>query len=294
MTEQLTPLDSSWIAATPAPVHGQGTTKNSRGRVLAIGGSTSVPGGLRLTGEAALRVGAGKLQMATVASAALPLGMLVPEAGVIALAEDDEGEIAAGAGDKLGKAVSGCDALVLGPAISAPDAAAQLLREVIALACDDTVLVLDAVAIGCAKDLRAELARFRGRLILTPHHGEMAVLTGEDEEGVADRAAAIARRVSDDYGAVVVLKGSDTVIAAPEGDLLHYPGGGTGLATGGSGDVLAGAIAGLVSRGATPLVAAGWGVWLHGQSGRRVATTRGPIGFLAREVPAEFPRLLPQ
>jgi ADP-dependent NAD(P)H-hydrate dehydratase len=288
------PLDSAWIAANPAPVHQAGTTKNSRGRVLAVGGSLGVPGGLRLTGEAALRVGAGKLQMATVASAALPMGMLVPEAGVIALPEDEEGEIGAGAAAKLEKAVKSCDALVFGPAIGAPEAAERLLRDVVAMPCDDLVLVLDAMAIGCAKGLRTELARFRGRLVLTPHHGEMAVLTGEDEEAIVDRAAAIAGRVAQDYGAVVVLKGSDTVIATPDGGLLHYGGGGTGLATGGSGDVLAGAIAGLVSRGAEPLVAAGWGVWLHGQSGRRVATTRGPIGFLAREVPAEFPRLLPQ
>lgn len=288
------PLDSAWIAANPAPVHGSGTTKNSRGRVLAIGGSLRVPGALRLTGEAALRAGAGKLQMATVASAALPLGMLVPEAGVIALPEDQAGEIGPGAGATLDHAVEGCDTLVLGPGIGSTAAAERLLRAVLDQPCDDVVLVLDAMAIGCAAALKGELARFAGRLVLTPHHGEMAALTGEEEAAIAGRAAAIARAVSDEYGAVVVLKGSDTVIAAPAADLLHYGGGGTGLATGGSGDVLAGAIGGLLSRGAPPLVAAGWGVWLHGQSGRRVATTRGPIGFLAREVPAEFPRLLPQ
>jgi ADP-dependent NAD(P)H-hydrate dehydratase len=130
--------------------------------------------------------------------------------------------------------------------------------------------------------------------VFTPHYGEMAMLTGLDEAVIARSSEKVARDVSAQYGAVVVLKGSDTVIAAPDGTALYYGGGGTGLATGGSGDVLAGAIGGLLSRGASPLIAAGWGVWLHGQSGRRVATTNGPIGFLAREVPAEFPRLLPQ
>lgn len=293
MTNEPIALDSAWIAANPVPVHGQGTTKNSRGRVLAIGGSRMVPGALRLTGEAALRVGAGKLQMATVASASLLLGLLVPEAASIALPEDEGGEIG-DAEEALQAALDGCDALVLGPGIGDADVASRLLRLVLGNARDDVVLVIDAMAIGCVKDLRREAAAFHGRLILTPHHGEMAVLTGRDEGEISARPAQVALDVARDLGAIVVLKGSDTVIAAPDDLCLHYGGGGTGLATGGSGDVLAGAIGGLLSRGTPPLVAAGWGVWLHGQSGRRVATTSGPIGFLAREIPAEFPRLLPQ
>lgn len=294
MSDRMTPLDSAWISANPAPVHGRGTTKNSRGKVLAIGGSARVPGALRLTGEAALRVGAGKLQMATIASAATMLGLLVPEAAAIALPEDADGEIHIDAVDTLEAAINGCDTLVIGPGIGSPEASSRILRMVAGQRRDDMMLVVDAMAIGCIKALRAELAGFAGQWVLTPHHGEMAVLTGRDEDAVADDPAGIAVEVAAHYGAVVALKGSDTVIAGPDGTLFHYGGGGTGLATGGSGDVLAGAIAGLLSRGAPPLEATGWGVWLHGQSGRRVATTSGPIGFLAREVPAEFPRLLPQ
>ncbi|MEH3107661.1 MAG: NAD(P)H-hydrate dehydratase [Sphingomonas fennica] len=294
MTGEPIALDSAWIAAHPVPVHGQGTTKNSRGRVLAIGGSRMVPGALRLTGEAALRVGAGKLQMATIGSAALLLGMLVPEAAAIALPEDGDGEIGADAAAALAEGLDGCDTLVIGPGIGRAEPAARLLRMVAETVDEPPALVIDAMAIGGARDLRDALAAFRGRLLFTPHHGEMAALTGADVDAIAADPASHAAAVAADYGAVVVLKGSDTMIAAADGTLLHYGGGGTGLATGGSGDVLAGSIAGLLSRGAEPLVAAGWGVWLHGQAGRRVATTRGPIGFLAREVPAEFPRLLPQ
>jgi hydroxyethylthiazole kinase-like uncharacterized protein yjeF len=293
MTGAATPLDRKWIAANPLPVHGSGTTKNSRGRVLAIGGSRIVPGALRLTGEAALRAGAGKLQMATVESAAL-LGLFVPEAATIALPEDEDGEIAAGPGSRLETALDACGALVIGPGIGKPDAAQRLLDLILRQPGADMTLVVDAMAIGCARDMRKQLAPLSGRLVFTPHYGEMAILTGQDEDDIAADPAAIASTVAADYGAIVVLKGSDTVIAAPDGALLHYVGGGSGLATGGSGDVLAGAIAGLLSRGAPPLVAAGWGVWLHGESGRRVAAATGPIGFLARELPAEFPRLLPQ
>ncbi|NJC33376.1 hydroxyethylthiazole kinase-like uncharacterized protein yjeF [Sphingomonas jejuensis] len=293
MSRDATAIDSGWIAANPAPVHKVGTTKNSRGRVLAVGGSRMVPGALRLTGEAALRVGAGKLQMATVRSVALMLGLLVPEGGSIGLPEDDGGELA-DPGDALVSALNSCDAVVVGPGIGDPAAAARATEAVLRCAESEALLVVDALSIAALRDRAEALKPFAGRLLITPHHGEMAALTGAEVDAIAADPASHARTVARTYGAVVVLKGSDTMVAAPDGALLHYGGGGTGLATGGSGDVLAGAIAGLLSRGASPLIAAGWGVWLHGQSGRRVATTCGPIGFLAREVPAEFPKLLPQ
>ena len=288
-----TPLDSAWIARHPAPVHGGGTTKNSRGRVLAIGGARMVPGALRLVGgEAALRVGCGKLQLATLESAATMLGLLTPEAAVIALPEDEDGEIA---WDKaLCKAVADCDALVLGPGVSTKGVAEALIRALIAEAPEEAKVVLDAQAVACAGELADLLAPLRGRLVLTPHEGEMASLTGKDIEEIKAEPARIACEVAARFGAVVALRGSQTHIASPEGEVLHFLGGGTGLATGGSGDVLAGAVAGLLSRGASPMEATGWGVWLHGQAGRRMAARHGPIGFLARELPAEFPLLLPQ
>jgi NAD(P)H-hydrate repair Nnr-like enzyme with NAD(P)H-hydrate dehydratase domain len=90
----------------------------------------------------------------------------------------------------------------------------------------------------------------------------------------------------------VLLKGAETWIACPGEGLLRYPGGGPGLATGGSGDVLAGIIGGLLARGAAPRVAAAWGVWLHGEAGRRLAERICPLGFLGRELLGEIPRLL--
>lgn len=288
----MTPLDSNWIAANPVPVHGSGTTKNSRGRVLAIGGAASVPGALRLTGEAALRAGAGKLQLATIAPAALLLGVAVPEAGVIALPEED-GEIG-DCDDALARPLASCDALVAGPGMGEPGAAGRLLAHILAAVGDDTRIVIDATAIPELKDCRSLVGRCADRIVITPHHGEMAALTGEEPDAIAADPERAALAVAREYGITVVLKAEDTVIAASDGTVLHYIGGGIGLATAGSGDVLAGAIAGLLSRGASPLVAAGWGVWLHGHGGRRVAAGRGPIGFLARELPQEFPRLLPQ
>jgi hydroxyethylthiazole kinase-like uncharacterized protein yjeF len=292
MTEPA-PLDSRWIAANPPPVHGGGTDKNSRGRVLAIGGSRRSPGAIRLTGEAALRAGAGKVRMATLADAALMLGLLVPEAGIVALPEDEGGEIG-DAADTLSAVLDGADAVVVGPGMTSPDAARRVAACAAAGVDESATLLLDAAAIGCAGDLAEALRPLRGRLVLTPHHGELAALTGAEADAIAADPARHARGVAERFGAIVALKADQTVIAAPDGTLLHYLGGGVGLATGGSGDVLAGVVAGLLARGADPLVATGWGVWLHGHAGRRMAARHGPIGFLARELLDEIPRLLPQ
>ena len=286
----MTELDESWLAANPLPPLTGDTSKNARGRVLAVGGAADVPGALRLTGEAVLRVGAGKVRLATVASAALALGVAFPEAAVLALPERD-GQI----GDAAA-ALAGCcahaDAVVLGPGMGDHDAAERLVRALAAIEAPDATLVLDAAAVACAGSLAEVLAPWRGRLVLTPHGGEMAALCGCDTDAIKADPHGLATGVAQRYGAVVVLKDAETVIAAPGGTLLHWAGGGPGLGTGGSGDVLAGAIGGLLARGLPPLVAAGWGVWLHGMAGRRLAAEIGTVGFLARELLPLLPRLL--
>lgn len=285
-------LDRDWLTAHPLPQHPPGTNKNSRGRVLIAGGAEFVPGALRLTGEAALRAGAGKLQLATVAPAAMALGVLVPEAAMIVLPEDGEGEIAPAAGDILARAVERCDAFVLGPGMSDEARAGALLRATIGGPREGLSLVLDAAAIGCARDMRDAIAAHRGRVVLTPHHGEMASCTGLSIEEIEADPERAARDFAAKFGAHLVLKSSETVIACPNGMLTRYRGGGVGLATGGSGDVLAGLVGGLLARGADPLTAAGWGVWLHGSAGEVLAERLGPIGFLARELLAEVPVLM--
>lgn len=286
------PLDEAWLDAHPLPVHGGDTDKNSRGRVLLAGGAAMVPGALRLTGEAALRAGAGKLQMATVAQAALALGMLVPEAATIALSATDEGEIALAAVPILQDALDRCDAFVLGPAMGDKGCAARLAEALLSRPRDGLSILLDAAAIACAGDLGEMLSRHEGRLVLTPHHGEMATLTGQDAESIAADPIGTALAAAKRCGGVIALKAGTTVIADPAGTVLEFAGGGVGMATGGSGDVLAGVIGGLLARGAAPLVATAWGVWLHGQAGRRLAERIGPIGFLARELLPELPGLM--
>jgi ADP-dependent NAD(P)H-hydrate dehydratase len=284
----MTPIDAAWRAANPLPTITGEVSKNSRGRVLVVGGAASVPGAVRLTGEAALRAGAGKVKIATLASVAPLVGTLFPEAGIVALPEAD-GELLGSDCPPLAAAAESCDAVVHGVGMGDKEAAARLAGQL--ACCEGAALVLDAAAADAPGD---QLRRCTGRLVLTPHEGEMAALTGKSIDEVREQAPAIAREVAARFGAVVALKGTDTHVAAPDGTLLHYPGGGPGLATGGSGDVLAGVVGALLSRGATPLVATAWGVWLHGEAGRVLAGQVAPLGFLARELLREIPALMPR
>ena len=120
----------------------------------------------------------------------------------------------------------------------------------------------------------------------------MAALTGEDRDVVTKDRTRILVQLAQDLGAVVLLKGPTTMLAGPGGNTALYGGGGAGLATGGSGDVLTGIIAGLSARALANWEAACWGVWLHGEAGRRLSERDGPMGFLARQLPAEIPSLM--
>lgn len=283
-------LDSNWLREHPLPAPDPHADKNARGRVLAIGGCMTVPGGLLLTATAALRVGAGKVQMAAVRDAALALGMAMPEAAVHALDQGDDGEIASLDG-LAAELMTRSDAVIAGPAMSCGDAAGRVVDTLLET-CGEVELVLDAAAL---MTLASRAERLRARIrpaVLTPHIGEMAALLSADAAAIdADRVAAV-REAARRFGSVVVIKGSTSLIAAPDGAVFSYAGGGVGLATGGSGDVLAGMVAGLAARGASTLDATLWAVWLHGEAGRRCAEQMGPLGFLARELLAHVPGLM--
>lgn len=288
----MTTLDAAWLADQPLPQPDGDTDKNARGRVLVAGGSMRVPGALRLTGEAALRAGAGKVQLATVEKAAVGLGLGMPEVAVIGLPASPEGELASAAGKKLVIYLDRCDALVLGPGMGGEADAAAVLRAVLESDSPAWSLVIDAAALVVAPQWAEAIRARNGRVVLTPHPGELAALMQCSESDVRDAPGRVARNAAEHFGATVIAKGAESWVAAPGEALLRYPGGGPGLATGGSGDVLAGIVGGLLARGASPRVAAAWAVWCHGEAGRRLGARIGPLGFLSRELLIEVPGLL--
>jgi hydroxyethylthiazole kinase-like uncharacterized protein yjeF len=241
--------------------------------VLVVGGSRFTPGAVLLAGVAALRAGAGRLQLAVDQSTAAALSIAVPEAKVVGLPAKDA-DIPA----ELLELAGNADVLAIGPGLDDIEETARLMRGVLDVADKNAAVVLDAYALGAlSKD--AGLADGGSlRLVLTPNTTEAAHLLGGDP---GDDLAAAARSVAQRYQAVVSLRSH---IAAADGRSWREESGDAGLGTSGSGDVLAGIIAGLLGRGAEPAQAACWGAYAHAVSGQRLIPRYGRTGFLAREL----------
>jgi ADP-dependent NAD(P)H-hydrate dehydratase len=284
-------LTADFLRSIPVPQPSPDGDKDERGRVLVIAGSREVPGGALLAGVAALRAGAGKLQIATSASVATHLGLAVPEALVIALPELPTGGIALGGADLLIERANRCDAVLIGPGMVDNEAASKFVGALLE-GLEGPCLVLDAAALSKIKDHRDLLRRQAGRIVITPHSGEMAAILEIPRKEVVADPLGTARKAAASLQCVVALKGSVTHIVTPQGEAWTFREGNVGLATSGSGDTLAGIIVGLLARGAVPLQAAQWGVYLHGEAGNRLASSYAPLGFLARELLAEVPRIM--
>ena len=261
-----------------------GGDKHARGTAVVVGGSVSTPGSVLLTGLAALRVGAGKLQVLTVEATSVALAVAVPEAGVVGLAAGPDGSLAPEAADEVVRRSERASAVILGPGLLDEDAAAGLLRGVLPRL-DGTPVVLDGLAL---RGLAGSPELLPGLpAVLTPTGGELnALLDGEELEGV-EAAQAVAQR----YDAVVCAPGW---VASPDGRSWRVEAGGIGLGTSGSGDVLAGLVGGVLARGAEPAQAAVWGQYLHCVAGDLLTARIGRVGFLARELLDEVPTVLSQ
>ena len=282
------------------PLPAPGEDKYSRGSVLVIGGARATPGAALLAGAAALRAGAGKLTLAVAESVAVQVGVALPECGAMGLPETSSGSVTGQGLDRISSYLDNADAILMGPGLDDPDLAEDLLRallerEAAAGEKDDgggPAVVLDAFALGALANVADRFGPWKGRLILTPNPKEAEILLGRD---LQDLPADVVE-ISDRYQAVVSCQG---LIARPSGldvpeesELWKITTGYGGLGTSGSGDVLAGAIAGLRARGTTGPQAACWGTHLHAAAADRLASRLGPLGFLARELADELPALM--
>lgn len=282
-------IDRDFLRSLPLPQPAEGS-KEERGRVCIIGGSREVPGAVLLAALGAMRVGAGKLQIATVQSRAAALAVAVPEAMVIDLPETPMGGLQSLPVASAASRWEEANALLVGPGMVEEPACNDILKYLLQSK-TESVIVVDAGALPEIRKHGDELRRRLGRVIVTPHAGEMANLLGIEKAAVEADPRSAAARLTDEFGLVVVMKGSQTIVTATDGH-WRYEGGNVGLATSGSGDVLAGIVTGLAARGADPVTAAIWGVFLHGEAGSQLSEKVGPLGFLAREIPDRIPELL--
>ena len=268
---------------------GGGSGKNDRGSVLVVGGARKTPGAALLAGVAALRSGAGRLTLAVAESTAVQLAVAFPESGVIGLPETARGSVKGSAASLLADQFDSADAVLIGPGLDDGDEALALLRGLLmpgrGQPKSGPAVVLDAYALGCLPELAEHLKPWAGRLILTPNIAEGGILLGREIDDLRQDV----RKIADAYQAVVSCQG---VIAEPRGNLWEITTGHSGLGTSGSGDVLAGAIAGLRGRGTTDAQATCWGTHLHAAAGDRLASRLGGLGYLARELCDELPPLM--
>lgn len=280
-------VDDALLRAWPLPVPDADGDKESRGRVLVVAGSREMPGAAVLAATAALRAGAGKLVIATPASAAPGVTLAMPEARVIALPEASDGSPTIAGLPALQELASATACLLVGPGMIGDLGTPLFVEALLPLFRASTVL-LDALAMDVVRSLR----RFSQPVLLTPHAGEMAHLTGRDKEDLQAQPRDIALREAAAWNAVLALKGPTTCVATADARAWLHRAEAPGLGTSGSGDVLSGIIAGLAARGAAPEQAAVWGVALHARAGEALARRIGRVGYLARELSAQVPALM--
>lgn len=266
-------LTPGLLRAWPLPEPGEG--KHERGTVLVVGGSRSTPGAVRLAGVAALRAGAGRLQVATVESAASALAVAVPEAMVVGLPESPGGCVVGAEARAAVDLAAAADVVLVGPGL---DDAAQT-RDLLGLVLDgtagDTFVVLDALALGILAEEQHLLGGHPA--VLTPNLDEAGRLLGRPTSDLDDDAATIAET----FDVTVTAYGH---VATPDGRRWRDENADVGLGTSGSGDVAAGVVAGLLARTRDPAQAACWGTYVHAAAGQRLVPTHGRTGYLARDL----------
>jgi ADP-dependent NAD(P)H-hydrate dehydratase len=222
----------------------------------------------------------------------VPVAIALPEALVRGLPRTPGGDIAASAADTVVDLANGCSSVLLGPGAMDIDAVLALLDAVVPRLRPGTTVVLDAMAMAWVGANPDGLRHLVGNVVLTPNVRELALTLDVPTQQVEDDPGGAARELAGRTGAVVSCGGSQSHVAEPSGALWRDDTGGRGLGVSGSGDVMAGIVTGLAARGASPTQAAVWGTFLHGRSGDRLAAAVGRMGFLAREVLAEVPRVL--
>jgi ADP-dependent NAD(P)H-hydrate dehydratase len=281
------PLTRSALKKFPLPPVVDGD-KETKGRILIIAGSRELAGAALLVARSAMRAGAGKLRMITVDAVAIGTSLAMPEAMVLGLEEARDGGFTRKAIRRIGKEADRSDVVVAGPGMANAASCRQLAEVLLQI---EASVVLDAALLHSLEPIAAEKRRGPTPILL-PHAGELASLLECNESEIESDPVGCGLRAAQLHQAIVLVKGVTSHVVAPDGHAWTYKGGAPGLGVSGSGDTLAGIVGGLKARGAEPLTALLWGVLLHGEAGEALAAKVGPVGFLAREIPDEIPRLV--
>lgn len=261
--------------------------KGRFGHVLIVAGSAGHTGAAALAAVASVRAGAGLVTLGCPASLNSILEVKCTEAMTAPLADTSEGDLAAEAEHAVLALAAERDVVAMGPGVGRSEETQQLMRALARrLVCP---LVIDADGLFAFAEDPSALKTRGAPTILTPHPGEAARLLGRSAGAVNRDRLGAARELAEITGSVVVLKGAATVSVEPGGRAVVNPTGGPALATGGTGDVLTGVVAGFLAQGQAPLESAAAAAYLHGLSADRLAARIGAAGLLATEVAHELP-----
>lgn len=268
------------------PVRPKDGHKGTFGKLLIIAGSQGMTGAAYLSAMAAYRAGSGLVRIAVPEECIGPLATLIPEAIYTTIPKDSHTQI----NNLMQELISTSDAVLIGPGLSCTDETKMVLNAVIKYC--DKPMVIDADALNLISQDKALLDELKCEAIITPHAAEMARLTALSVSDVQSHRVEVAKRFADEYGLTVVLKGSGTIIAANDGSIAINPTGNQGMATAGTGDVLAGTITSLLGQGLSPYDSAVAGAYLHGLAGDIAQDHIGDRGVMASDIGAYLPNAL--
>jgi NAD(P)H-hydrate epimerase len=286
-------ITQDWVQ-TVLPHRPRRANKGTFGKVLVIAGSINYIGAAYLACMGAARVGAGLVTLATARSLQGILAAKLTEVTYLPLPEAEEGVISLEATSIIGESLEEYDVVLMGCGLGQKQSVADFTKRVLfdSPNTGSPSLVLDADALNITVSVPDWWQKLSQDAILTPHPGEMARLTGLSLEEVLRNKLELARKMAINWGKVVVLKGAFTVIASPDGLARISQLANPGLASAGTGDVLAGVIAGLTAQGVSLFDAAACGVYLHGQAGEVIKGELGDTGMLASDLLPALPRVI--
>ena len=263
------------------PRRARSGNKFQSGTIVVAGGAAGMTGAPTMAALSAMRTGAGYVQLVVPKPAETVIDLRLMEAMVHGVADDDGAHTEAGA-DKVLELAQRANAIVVGPGIGRSDGAVAFARKVAREV--DTPLLIDADGLNAHAEHLELIAQRDAPTVLTPHDGELGRLLGVDSSAVGERRLAHARVAAERSGAIVVLKGDDTLVVAPGGPVAVSPGGSPALATAGTGDVLSGLIGALLAKKVDPFEAACAGVLAHARAGQAAAARLGADHVVAGDV----------
>ena len=282
-------MTDGWASAA-LPPRPSSSHKGTFGRALVVAGSGRYVGAAALAASAAGRAGAGLVTVAIPRSLQAAVAAAAPEPTYIPLPESTHGEPADDAAELVLEALPDYDALLVGCGLGQSDGAVRLLERLLLSGADLPPVVVDADGLNIMAGTPRWWEQLDRDAVLTPHPGEMGRLSGSSAAELQRDRVGSAEDAARRWGKTVVMKGAYTVVAAPDGETMLSPFANPALASAGTGDVLAGAVTGLLAQGLDLRTAAALGVYLHGAAAELVSRDLGDTGLLASDLLPVLPR----